>query len=602
MNHRGREWVLGFWVAMMGVSLQAENLLVGAARADITGPAAEQTMAGHGKIFQDTRGIHTRLYARAFWFEEEVSARTFAVVVTDLAMVSDLVRAEVLKLARPNGLLQLRDENFLLLATNTHSGPGGYMPYTLYNLKTLGVSKENVQVIVEGIVQALRLARNHRKPSQIRLNQGPLLETKSTSLMTLLKMVESETEIPIGALNWFSTPPSSLSHDNHLISSDHKGIAAYSMEKAFHGKNPRFVSGFANETEWGGDPHFLTEQMAGKLDIEQNRIVARAQQEKAQELFVSPLGALLAPRLDSRSAWVRMPGLEVESAFTGKDHPIRLCQAAVGKSFFQWASFPLWGPWTAEKLPFQLHRIGSLAIIGAPAQISPLAGDLLRQQVGDILRPVGVEVVVVSGLANSYSEHVTTFEEYQMQGYEGRHTLFGPYTFAAYLQIFTQLALSMAGNGPSVKTEVAPVWKVERFSNFRPGVWMDRAGQGYQFGDVLQQPSPTYHRGETVEVVFVSGHPKNDYRTDGSFLVVERYQNQKWIPVFVDADDETRYEWKRREGKWCWGACSKAILSWEIGQDTPSGDYRMVHRGNQMPPLRRAPRPFVGYSEIFHVE
>ena len=36
--------------------------------------------------------------------------------------------------------------------------------------------------------------------------------------------------------------------------------------------------------------------------------------------------------------------------------------------------------------------------------------------------------VAIAGLANSYTDYVTTFEEYQGQRYEAASTIFGPYT------------------------------------------------------------------------------------------------------------------------------------------------------------------------------
>ena len=42
---------------------------VGVGRADVTGPAAEIGMMGYAKQGQNTGGIHTRLFSRAFIVE-----------------------------------------------------------------------------------------------------------------------------------------------------------------------------------------------------------------------------------------------------------------------------------------------------------------------------------------------------------------------------------------------------------------------------------------------------------------------------------------------------------------------------------------------------
>ena len=50
-----------------------------------------------------------------------------------------------------------------------------------------------------------------------------------------------------------------------------------------------------------------------------------------------------------------------------------------------------------------------------------------------------IKYLVIAGLANSYSGYVTTEEEYNMQHYEGAHTLYGPHTLKGYKQVFSSL-------------------------------------------------------------------------------------------------------------------------------------------------------------------
>jgi len=51
---------------------------------------------------------------------------------------------------------------------------------------------------------------------------------------------------------------------------------------------------------------------------------------------------------------------------------------------------------------------------------------------------------VIAGLSNTYSDYITTFEEYSVQRYEGASTIFGPYTLLAYIQEFNKLAVAIA--------------------------------------------------------------------------------------------------------------------------------------------------------------
>ena len=51
--------------------------------------------------------------------------------------------------------------------------------------------------------------------------------------------------------------------------------------------------------------------------------------------------------------------------------------------------------------------------------------------------------VVLAGLTNTYSSYITTFEEYQIQRYEGASTIFGPHTLDAYIQVYWPPSLSL---------------------------------------------------------------------------------------------------------------------------------------------------------------
>ncbi|MEM9188699.1 MAG: neutral/alkaline non-lysosomal ceramidase N-terminal domain-containing protein [Myxococcota bacterium] len=94
-------------------------------------------------------------------------------------------------------------------------------------------------------------------------------------------------------------------------------------------------------------------------------------------------------------------------------------------------------PWTPQVLPLQLLRIGPLAVVGVPAEPTTQAG---RRLARDLQAELGLSEVIVNGCANAYVSYVTTFEEYQLQGYEGASTHFGPFTLAAIRTLFRAIA------------------------------------------------------------------------------------------------------------------------------------------------------------------
>lgn len=96
--------------------------------------------------------------------------------------------------------------------------------------------------------------------------------------------------------------------------------------------------------------------------------------------------------------------------------------------------------WAPVILPLQIARLGDLAIVGFPGEITTTAGIRLRKTVLDILEPLGVIDVVITSSSNENGGYACTFEEYQFQLFEGASTLFGSHTLAAFQTEFSKLA------------------------------------------------------------------------------------------------------------------------------------------------------------------
>jgi neutral ceramidase len=96
-------------------------------------------------------------------------------------------------------------------------------------------------------------------------------------------------------------------------------------------------------------------------------------------------------------------------------------------------------PWSPVVLPLQYMRLGELAIIGFPGEITTEAGRQLRTLCADILKEIGIKHVLISSYANSYFGYCTTYEEYQAQQYEGGHTVFGSRTHDAFRTEFKKM-------------------------------------------------------------------------------------------------------------------------------------------------------------------
>ncbi|KAF9596229.1 hypothetical protein IFM89_008388 [Coptis chinensis] len=186
--------------------------------------------------------------------------------------------------------------------------------------------------------------------------------------------------------------------------------------------------------------------------------------------------------------------------------------------------------------------------------------------------------VVIAGLTNTYSQYITTFEEYEVQRYEGASTLYGPHTLSAYIQEFKKLAESLL-NGSHAEPGPQPPDLLNKQIGLVPPVVADSTPLGVKFGDVSTDvpANSTFKRGEMATVTFWSGCPRNDLMTEGTFALVEFLKDKEtWIPVYDDDDLCLRFKWSR---PWKLSTRSHATIEWRIPEAVVSGVYRIRHFG-----------------------
>lgn len=219
-------------------------------------------------------------------------------------------------------------------------------------------------------------------------------------------------------------------------------------------------------------------------------------------------------------------------------------------------------PWAPDVLPLQLLRLGDLVLVSVSTELSTMAGRRLRaalrtQLVADGLITEGHGKVVVAGLANAYSDYTVTFEEYQIQRYEGASTIYGPHQLGANIQELLKLAKNLA-DGVAPPAAEAP----EDFSAALPNILSGRK-QGLKndvlpegasaFGDVLSEvdmSAGALGAGDVARVTFAGANPLNDLRLQGTYAEVQRCVDlncTEWTTVAVDGDWETRVHVRLQE-------------------------------------------------------
>lgn len=240
--------------------------------------------------------------------------------------------------------------------------------------------------------------------------------------------------------------------------------------------------------------------------------------------------------------------------------------------------------WAPTILPVQILRIGQIVILSVPGEFTTMAGRRLRDAMKTVLTSAdigefnGGAHVVIAGLTNTYSQYVTTYEEYKVQRYEGASTLYGPHTLNAYIQEFKKLATALI-RGEAVEQGPQPPDLLDKQLSFLTPVVLDTAPLGSSFGDCSTDvpKNATFKRGDMVSVVFWSACPRNDLMTEATFALVEMlYGKDTWEPVYDDDDFCLRFKWSRPAR---FSTRSQATIEWRIPQSAQPGVYRIRHFG-----------------------
>ncbi|MCW8814264.1 MAG: neutral/alkaline non-lysosomal ceramidase N-terminal domain-containing protein, partial [Chlorobium sp.] len=475
--------------------------------------------------------------------------------------------------------------------------------------------------------------------------------------MLLVKFVKNNGK-EIGCLNWYPIHPTNRGNKNRLITGDNKGYASYLFESEkgtnIH-VNETFIAAFANSNcgDVSGNVKYGVPDLVHDFSHMQEN--GDKQYKKAREIY-SSAAVPLTGEVDYRHTHIDMSKVQIEgtnnktypaalgaSMFAGStedstsefgivegikatisgDYPaeqkniileaINLLSGLVTGFkvpgiledemkkghypkpivFAQGLADPY--PLSPEVLPLQIIRIGNLVLLAIPAEITTMAGRRLRETILKVFSNSTVNYLALATYANAYSGYVTTKEEYDIQQYEGASTHFGPYTLMAYQQEFSKIAKAMvegnqvaAGPTPRDLSSKQTTLQTAAVVDTQPLPWIP-------FGRVQTDVNSAYRAGDTVKVIFWGAHPKNNLRTQGTYLEVQKKVGDKWIPIYDDHGPSTIYKWERD-----FVANSKITITWVIPLDTEPGEYRICHYGDSKD-IDGKINPYQGTSNIFKV-
>lgn len=336
----------------------SEPYLVGRGIADVTGEAADAGMLGYADVSQNTAGIAMRLRARTFVIVDRVSGKRILHSTVDTGLMFQSVHDEVLRQLATRYPHLFTDENVMLTATHTHSGPGGDAGHGLYNVTTLGFRPKTFDALVNGIVASAVHAQDDLQPAQLSLSRSELSNASVNRSKPAFDqdpaadkahypdaVDPSSTTLQVtrngkvdGVINWFPVHGTSMSTSNHLISPDNKGYAAYQWEREVKGDDylspddPSFISAFAQSNSGDMSPNLDLQPAAGEQQFTNTKLIGGRMSAAAQSQVSGPAESL-AGGLDVRMTYVDVSKVAVGPEFTGDGKTHSTCTPQLGAAF-----------------------------------------------------------------------------------------------------------------------------------------------------------------------------------------------------------------------------------------------------------------------------
>jgi neutral ceramidase len=346
--------------------------LLGTSKKDITCNEEGIGMMGYGKETQIVKGLETPLMVRTFIIKDSDSDKKLIWVIPEILSATNLIKRGVIDILNKDfSHLNICDEELMISATHTHSGPGGYFDSCIYNMTISGYVPKVYNAIVKGIVESIFEAANKLEPTNIYLNNSDFDKTLKVAFnrsikaynknpevkkklkykerhlavnrqMRLLKFVSNEGKAQ-ASLNWFGVHTTSVGNDLCKICADNKGYAADELESWAYEKfdNKEYIGAFAQEACGDISPNFVWDKKRNRMrggdkdDYLNAKTNGKIQKDKAIEIHESmgPIN-MLEGSIDSELIYVDMTKVFVNEEFSQGKANCRTGPAAMGLAFF----------------------------------------------------------------------------------------------------------------------------------------------------------------------------------------------------------------------------------------------------------------------------
>ena len=571
--------------ACLPAAAQAAPLTAGVGTADFT-PENGGTTLGFVRPDITVKGVHTRLMGRVLVLDD--GDTEVALLSTDLAFAleKDSLVARVQDLG-------FTHETILYTGTHTHSGPESLSDWQVEQLARAIRKAHAARVPVRaawGTQRVLDVNRNRSIEAHL-ANHGldqfygqghadddPRGEEHSRDTRLRLLRVDRLDGRPLAGWIHFPVHLTTSGPDVDMWDTDLAGTATQHLQEAVGARG--FLALYTNGALGDQMPRFDAFNRTAAMDLHGRRIAI-----KAARAWRSA-GRRLSEDVDVGVRWTRScycgqevePGHRVDNKpiwglafFGGSEDGASIFHepgSTEGRRLPEDASDPVQG----RKIQFapgavhestpeiQVIRIGDRMLLGTPGEPSVEMGRRFEAAVRPEL-PAGVKEPVVIGLANDYMGYLTTPEEYQMQHYEGGHTVFGIYTSSLVRNSLVALSRALAQGQPAPEPDTPAA-----LGGTDPGAFP----QGDAEGAVVEEPAISVNRLDTVKVAWSGTASGVDRPVDQPFVVVERLVRGRWRPSASDLG--LAFIWREEGGSY--------YALWEVPAGQPPGAHRLRIRSS----------------------
>ncbi len=325
-------------------------------------------MYGYGEFNNRVEHESTPLYARTLIIRHAQTGRMVVLVSCELAFITQAIKDSVvnqLQMAMPAA--GFSDQNIMLTATHTHSAPGGYFKYALYNWTVVGFHEKLLGRIVEAIVASISQALADLQPGVLTYHRGtfnpdtrvaynrsiksynknpeviPAISRRQAhlgvdSVMLGIKVSDGQNN-ELAFINWFGVHATAIGNTNTAISSDNKGYAAQMLEDKVGGG---FLALYAQGSAGDISPHYhgpkqnkIRRQRRKGQDHVFARDNGRKQFEKGLDVMHSPALDTLISNLDSELIYIDLARISIDPEFASGQAQAATSSSSFGMGFIK---------------------------------------------------------------------------------------------------------------------------------------------------------------------------------------------------------------------------------------------------------------------------